>query len=175
MSNDNRHLHYLHELSKYEVADDDPDVRGWSVVDGDGRRVGKVDNFLVSKEAKRVRYLDVEMNSEILGKEHKPLATGKTGDTHEYINKEGQNHLIIPIGMARLDTQHQNVYTDKINSSTFDNTRRLEKHQPVSPEYEVYVVEHFTGSDTGYKNKTTDNTFYQRDEFDYQNYRGANR
>lgn len=175
MSDDNRNLHYLHELSKYEVADDDPDVRGWSVVDGDGRSIGKVDNFLVSKEAKRVRYLDVEMNQEVIGNEHKPLETGKTGGTHEYINKEGQNHLIIPIGMARLDTEHKNVLTDKINSSTFDKTKRLKKNEPVSPEYEVYVVEHFTGSDTGYKNKRTDNTFYQQDAFDYQNYRGANR
>ncbi|MFA0964942.1 PRC-barrel domain-containing protein [Roseivirga sp. BDSF3-8] len=172
MSNDKRNLHYLHELSKYEVANDDPDVRGWDLVDGDGRHIGKVDNFLVSKDAMRVRYLDVEIDKKIIDKEHKPLKTGKTGGTHEYINQEGDNHLIVPIGMVRLDNEHKEVYTDKIDSNTFDTTERVEKNKAIDPAYEVYVVEHFTGSETGYRNKVTDAAFYDRDVFRHQQYQG---
>lgn len=171
MSEDKRHLHYLHELSKYSVDDNDPDVRGWHVVDASGRTVGKVDNFLVNKDAMRVRYLDVEVDKSVIDKEHAPLANSDVDGTHQFINKEGHNHVILPIGMVRLDNGKNQVHTDSIDSSTFDRSRRIEKNKPIDPEYEVYVVEHFSGTDTGYKTKTTDEAFYNRKEFSTDNYR----
>jgi PRC-barrel domain len=49
----------LSDLHTHKVASGDPDVRGWPVVAGDGRTVGRVDGLLVDTAAMRVRYLDV--------------------------------------------------------------------------------------------------------------------
>ena len=49
----------LSDLHSHKVASGDPDVRGWSVVAGDGRTFGRVDGLLVDTAEMRVRYLDV--------------------------------------------------------------------------------------------------------------------
>lgn len=137
-----KHLYYLHELSDYKVDSDDPDVRGWAVKDVDNRVVGKVDNLLVSKEKKRVLYLDVEVDKSIIDANHDPYGKSSS-EVHEFINKEGENHLILPVGMARLNVDEKYVYTDKINHQTFAETKRMEKGYDVDRDYEVVVLESY--------------------------------
>lgn len=138
-----KHLYYLHELSDFKVDSDDPDVRGWPVKDVDNRVVGKVDNLLVSKEKKRVVYLDVEVDKSIIDANHDPYGASASGDVHEFINKDGENHLILPIGLARLNTDEKFVYTDRIDHRTFAETKRMEKGYDVDRDYEVVVLESY--------------------------------
>jgi hypothetical protein len=49
----------LSQLPDYQVAEEDPDVRGWSVWDGDGGRIGRVRELLVDRAEGRVRLLAV--------------------------------------------------------------------------------------------------------------------
>lgn len=49
----------LSDLHTHKVASGDPDVRGWPVVAGDGRTLGRVDGLLVDTAEMHVRYLDV--------------------------------------------------------------------------------------------------------------------
>lgn len=137
-----KHLYYLHELSDYKVDDDDPDVRGWKVRDTDNKVIGTVDNLLVSKEKKRVVYLDVEVDKSIIDANHDPY--GKpAGEVHEFINKDGENHLILPIGLARLDVDDKCVYSDQITRQTFAETKRVEKGYDIDRDYEVVVLESY--------------------------------
>jgi uncharacterized protein (TIGR02271 family) len=53
-------LKRMSEFSHYEVSDDDPDPRGWTVVTRDGHRVGEVTDLLVDDAAMKVRYFEVE-------------------------------------------------------------------------------------------------------------------
>ena len=53
----------LSALDDYEIADGYPEVRGWDVIDADGRSIGCVYDLLVDVEALRVRYLDVELRA----------------------------------------------------------------------------------------------------------------
>lgn len=138
-----KHLYYLHELSDYKVDSDDPDVRGWPVKDVDNKVVGKVDNLLVSKSKKRVVYLDVEVDKSIIDANHDPYGKPASGDVHEFINKEGENHLILPVGLARLNVDDKFVYTDKIDHRTFAETKRYEKGYDIDREYEVVVLESY--------------------------------
>lgn len=138
-----KHLYYLNELSDFKVDSDDPDVRGWPVKDVDHRVVGKVDNLLVSKERKRVVYLDVEVDKSIIDANHDPYGSPASGDVHEFINKDGENHLILPIGLARLNLDEKFVYTDRINHKTFAETKRMEKGYDVDRDYEVVVLESY--------------------------------
>lgn len=138
-----KHLYYLHELSDFKVDSDDPDVRGWPVKDVDNRVVGKVDNLLVSKEKKRVVYLDVEVEKSIIDANHDPYGSPTSGEVHEFLNKDGENHLILPIGLARLNVDEKFVYTDKINHQTFAETKRMEKGYDVDRDYEIVVLESY--------------------------------
>jgi photosynthetic reaction center H subunit len=52
------------ELSDYEVADYHSDVRGWDVVASDGRKIGDVKELVADTAAMKVRYLDIELDSE---------------------------------------------------------------------------------------------------------------
>lgn len=139
----NRHLFYLNELSDYKVASNDPDVRGWDVKDVDDRIIGKVDNLLVNKNTEKVVYLDVEVDESIIEKNHKPYGKPTKSDVHEFLNKDGETHLIIPIGQARLNEDKKFVYTDKINHQTFAETKRKEKGAPVDRDYEMVVLESY--------------------------------
>lgn len=142
-----KHLFYLNELSDFKVDSDDPDVRGWPVKDVDNKVIGKVDNLLVSKEKRRVVYLDVEVDKSIIDANHDPYGKSASGDVHEFINKEGENHLILPVGLARLNVDDKFVYTDKIDHRTFAETKRMEKGYDVDREYEMVVLESYNRDD----------------------------
>lgn len=87
----------LDELPDFKVAEGDPDIRGWEVMSADGRRIGEVDQLLVDSEARKVRYLDVDLED--------GLGAGE------------DPHVLIPIGYARLDEGSDRVVVDTLMSS----------------------------------------------------------
>ncbi len=119
----------LSRLPGYKVADGDPDVRGWEVVAGDGRRIGKVEDLLVDTAAMQVRYLAVALDRDLLpaatpsgelraaaepglgdrglgGPEALAPSTGVAagGAASERLAEErGERHVLIPIGYARRE------------------------------------------------------------------------
>ncbi len=44
----------------YTVADGEPDVRGWTVVDAEGHELGEVDDLIVDTSARKVRFLELD-------------------------------------------------------------------------------------------------------------------
>ncbi|MHA7058894.1 YlmC/YmxH family sporulation protein [Aquimarina sp. M1] len=164
MSTTEKNLYYLEELSDYKVASDDPDIRGWEIKDKDNRVVGKVSNMLVNKNIKRVVYLDVALDESILETNYKPYGTSSSEGIHGFLNKEGENHLIIPIGMVRLDEENKIVVTDEIDHKTFAETKRKKKIDPISREYEVIILETYTRSNL-MRNFPQEEDFYQQQEF----------
>lgn len=67
----------MSRLHGYKVAEGDPDVRTWSVVGRNGRRIGNVHDLLIDPRAQRVRYLDVEIDRAVLG-EPAPETTARS-------------------------------------------------------------------------------------------------
>jgi sporulation protein YlmC with PRC-barrel domain len=88
----------LDELPGYEVARGEPDVRGWDVIAGDGRRIGEVDELLVDAAAKKVRFLDVAVDQEL-----SPDAEAQ--------------RIIIPIDSARVIPREDRVFVDGLTST----------------------------------------------------------
>lgn len=177
----NKHLFYLNELSDYKVASDDPDVRGWKVKDSDNRVIGKVDNLLVNKNTKRVVYLDVEVDKSIIEANHDPYGQPADSDVHEFINKEGENHIIIPVGLVRINDKDSNdkyVYTDRINHRTFAETKRKERGANVSRDYEVVVLESYNRDRDNDRVRNNDNDLGRTnssDRRDNDSFAGTNR
>lgn len=73
----------LGELDGYRVVKDDPDPRGWDVVTADGQRIGRVDDLIVDREAERAAYLDVHLERDDRGAEHR--------------------HVLVPTEAVRID------------------------------------------------------------------------
>lgn len=160
-----RNLFYLEELSDYKVADKDKDVRGWDVKGKDGTVVGKVDNLLVDKNTKRVVYLDVEIDPSIIEANHKPYRNKSKDGTHEFLNKEGEDHLIVPIGLADLNIDNETVFTKSIDRNTFSETKRIKKGTPLHRDYEETVLDTYNRDDRQ-SEYPKDDSFYDRSEFD---------
>jgi hypothetical protein len=162
MDKHDKNLYYLHELSDYTIDDGYPDVRGWKVHDKSQRVIGTVDNLLVNKSTERVVYLDVEVDTSIIEANHQPYSRSAKDGVHDFLNKDGENHLIIPIGMVTLDEDSETVYTDKIDHRTFAETKRKTKDSPINRQYEESVLGSYN-RDVDYTDE--DSEFYDRGEF----------
>lgn len=143
MKNRKKHLYYLEELNDYKVAKNYSDVRGWSVKDSNNRVIGKVDNLLVNKELERVVYLDVEVDSSIIEANHDPYGKPENTAVHEFVNKEGENHIIIPIGLIDINEARKFVYTDTIDHQTFAETKRIKTGANIDRQYEETVLQSY--------------------------------
>ncbi|MDT0643892.1 PRC-barrel domain-containing protein [Zunongwangia sp. F363] len=171
MKNGKKHLFYLDELSDYKVKSHDPDVRGWKIHDREDRVIGKVDNLLVNKQAERVVYLDVEVDSSIIEANHDPYSGKAESGVHEFINKEGENHLIVPIGLVSLDEDKKIVRTNEIDHRTFAETKRMERGRTVDRGYEIMVLDSYNRDEE--VEYPEDETLYDRREYDRGNYRNS--
>lgn len=151
MKNEDRHrIAKLTDLDDFQVADRDPDVRGWDVMSADGRRIGEVDDLLVDPAAMKVRYLDVEV--------HK-----------DYRGGNRDNHILIPIGRAQLHERDDNVLVNGLEASKVSTipaySGRLDR------EYENSLRTHFGG--TAAAAGAAD--YYSDRDFDETGFYGARR
>lgn len=133
----------MNELSDYKISDGYPDVRGWDVKDFNNRVIGKVDNLLVNLEAERVVYLDVEVDKTIIDAKHDPYGRPSHLEVREFVNKDGENHIIVPIGLVDLNTDSNYVYTDILDHQTFAETKRYRKGDNVERAYENQVLDSY--------------------------------
>lgn len=136
-------LNFLEDLSDYKVASDDPDVRGWELVDRDNHTLGKVEHLLADVERKRVRYLDVAPDKALLDEDHEAYKASSGKGAHEYRDRTGEVHMIIPIGMARLDGDNKRVIADKVDKSTFLGSPSYPKDEGFSREHEAEVRNYY--------------------------------
>ena len=164
MTNKNKNLFNLDELPDYKVSENYSDVRGWDVKDANNRIIGKVDHLLVNKTAERVVYLDVEVDETLIEEGYDAYQNRASEGVHGFLNKEGENHLIIPIGMAIIDEKNKLVNTSQIDSSTFAKAKRFRKGDDINFEYELSSVRHYKGDNTIHSSNTADG-FYDREEF----------
>jgi len=164
MSDDNKNLYYLEELSDYEVASDYSDVRGWDVTDAADRKIGKVTNLLVNKEEKRVVYLDVEVDKTLIDEGYETYQAPASAGVHGFVNKESDDHLIVPIGMVELDEAQKKVVSNKIDYEIFTRARRFSRGAEIKREYELVLLQQYSGEKTETISPGTQD-FYKRKEF----------
>ena len=170
-TNKNKNLVYLDELSGYKVASDYPDIKGWDVWDADNRVIGKVDRLLVNKVAERVVYIDVEVDHTIIEEGHDPYAGDGSG-VREFLNKDGDNHLIIPIGLIIIDEENKIVHSAQINHKSFSKVPRFRSGSEINPDYEASVYRNYSGdADFDEAILLDEENFYGRKEFDGTNFR----
>jgi photosynthetic reaction center H subunit len=133
-------LRRLRDLTDFEVADGNPDVRGWTVRGADGQALGTVHELIVDPEAMKVRYLDVEL------------------DARFHIN-EYENHILLPIGAASIDADGDNVFVPALTAaSVLDYPSYVEIQ--ITREYEEAMLRAL-----GQEPTTNNPRFYEQDSF----------
>lgn len=135
----------LDEMDDYEVAEGDPDVRGWDVVASDGQKIGEVERLLVDTVASKVRYLDVELEGDLRGES----------------DADDEARLLIPIGCARLDEENDRVMVENVAASQVAGFPTYGGGE-VTREYEVMVLQ---GFDPEYR-ASADRDPYEHEHFD---------
>lgn len=174
----------LKDLKDYQVAKGDPDVRGWEVAGRDGRRVGKVNDLLVDTGAMRVRYLDVVLDPDLLASAPRVPGTAPVVGTYAAPGMAGAgpvvdrdrglpddgHHVLIPIGSAQLDEDHDRVLLEGLDSHDTVLLPAYD-HRAFNREYETGLRQRF---DRGYT-PAADRDFYTGDLYDEERFYGPRR
>ncbi|KAA3436933.1 DUF2382 domain-containing protein [Rufibacter hautae] len=98
----------LQELggSDYEIADNQPNIKGWTVKDSSGQTIGEVDELIFDVQARKVRYMVVDLEGNVLDL-----------DTRD---------VLVPIGIAQLEDDSDNVILPNV---TADQLRSLPTYE----------------------------------------------
>jgi sporulation protein YlmC with PRC-barrel domain len=168
MENKVKNLYRLDELSDYKVASDYSDVRGWKIVDADNRTIGKIDNLWVNKDMQRVVYLDVNVDKSLIEDSKNEVHDAIANESvNEFVYKDGNNHIIIPIGSVSINKDTKIVMANSIGYDTFRKTTRYNQQQNFDRNYERKVFDSYYPDDKSHDGSESDNdAFYNRRQFD---------
>jgi len=119
----------LKELSHsdYEIKDGEPDIIGWDVKNTEGRKLGEVDELIFDPQARKVRYLALNMES-------------------NEMHLEDERRVLIPIGIAQLDTKDDHVILPNITTEQLKELPPYENCPELSPAFEAEIRHVFEGS-----------------------------
>jgi uncharacterized protein (TIGR02271 family) len=88
MANTDSSLRKLSDVDDLEVAPDDPDVRGWNVVDAGDRVIGEIDDLIVDPRAMKVRFVTIDLDRDAL-------------------NLQEERCVVVPIENVQLDRNEE--------------------------------------------------------------------
>jgi hypothetical protein len=165
---DNMKHRRLQELdrSDFEIVKGEPDIRGWDVKGTNGEKVGEVEELIVDAQERKVRYMVVDLDD----------------------NKLKLNHrkILIPIGLAELDSDHDDVLTPKISPQQFDELPEYDRNN-LTPDVERRIcstlerreqpvsapgtIQQPSKKSSGERNKTgeVDPEFYKHENYNLDN------
>jgi sporulation protein YlmC with PRC-barrel domain len=92
-----RRMERLSHLRDYDIGRNEPDPRGWTVVNREGRPVGEVKDLVVDTQRMAATYLDVEL------------------DTKTFDLRNDDPHVLVPVERAHADGKR--VVVDEISDS----------------------------------------------------------
>jgi sporulation protein YlmC with PRC-barrel domain len=118
----------LQELSEsdFEVVDGQPDVIGWSIITTAGQEIGKVEDLIFDKEAKKVRYV--------------------VGSIHGNENND-LKLVLIPIGIFDLHEKNNEIIMPGVSNGYLKTLPVYVKGTVISPAEELAIRYAFMGND----------------------------
>ena len=116
----------LEELgsSDFEIADGQPDIRGWKVNDINANYVGEADELIFDKTTRKVLYIVVDLDDNELNLESKKV--------------------LVPIGLATLHEQDDEILLAELASRQLANLPEYHKGK-ITPQMEASIQHTFTG------------------------------
>lgn len=134
-------LRRLEELKDFEIADGDPDIRGWEVRTPDGNKIGKVEELIVDTAERRVRYMEVKVDRKALG-------------------IDDDRHILVPIGTARLGQDKHDVLLERLPARGLTGAPAY-KRGPITRDYETSLRDYYDATAV-----PADSDYYRNDLYD---------
>lgn len=110
----------LDQLDDFEIAEGEPDIRGWTACTPDGVELGTVENLIVDTAAMEVRYLEVPVKKDLLGTDE-------------------DEPVLIPLSAARLDDDNDKVIVHRLDAKRLRDVPRSGRG-PISDEHDKLLV-----------------------------------
>lgn len=148
--------------SGYEIADGEPDIRGWKIINDANVKIGKVDELLFDVRYNKVRYLVVDLDG-------KPLNLAS-------------RDILIPIGLAELNENNKRVVISDITAGHLASLPEYKKGKVyfrTEREIRSVFIPEENNAVENFTERLSDDersTFYDHDHFDDEKfYRKGNR
>ena len=140
--------------SDFEVADGQPDIRGWDVKDTNDQTIGEVDDLIFDERTLRVRYMVVDLD-------------------HGFFNLKKDRSVLVPIGAGEVPEKHHEVIIPNLSAATADRWSSLpvyDQDKLITPEDEYRVRNVFTGAAIPAANADViGDDFYNHEYYDQDN------
>lgn len=144
------HLEELEHKHWYDIAEGDPDVRHWNIVDESGKKIGEVKDLLFDKEAKKARYLITNLRNGMLEKDIR---------------------VLVPIGRARIDKTNKRIILPAVSLSQLSRLPEYRDPEHLTNKDEQLIRNIFSGKESDME--SYDRTrFYENEDFREEKYRG---
>lgn len=143
----------LEELggSDYEIAEGEPNIKGWKIKDNLDGKLGKVDELLFNPLSRKVRYLIAELDKDVFA-------------------WDKDRKVIIPIGLAELHESEDDVYLPGLTIEQLANAPVYIKDS-FNFDDEIAVRNAF-GTYTETPGVYDEQTFYEHDHYNQRNLYG---
>lgn len=140
--------------SDFEIADGQPNVKGWDVKDAHGKQIGDVDDLIFNPNTNKVVYLVVDQ------------------DDNELDLTEDKK-VLIPIGMAELHEKDDDVILSSVSVAQLNELPAYEKGN-ITSETERTIRNILSGSavGAGAAALTGNEDFYQHEHFNDDKFYG---
>ncbi len=148
-----RHLEELEHKHWYDIADDDPDVIQWNIVDDSGKKIGVVRDLLFDSEAEKARYLITNLED---GMAEKSI------------------RVLVPVGRARIDKANKRIILPAVTLQQLNRLPEYNGPENLTPEDEHTIREIFSGTESNAKwsREYDKERFYEHEDFREDRYFG---
>ena len=152
MANENKNRR-LQELggSDFEIAEGQPDIRGWDVKDSNGKKFGEVDELIFDVQSLKVRYIVLDL------------------DDNDFDIED--RDVLVPIGIAQLHDKDDDVILPGVTATQLSSLPEYEEGN-IEGDMENQVRTVFAGVGGAALTGVTlasDDDFYNHDHFNEDN------
>ncbi|RCH56357.1 hypothetical protein DJ568_00410 [Mucilaginibacter hurinus] len=191
---ENKQGSHLVELagSGYQIVEGEPDITGWTVVDGLNRMIGEVYDVLFDPETRSVRYIIVDLaeNEQDVDTDKKVLVPIGIAELRDGYDEADDTEAVEDAEDTDDLDQDDDIYDDEVvflPTCTIEQLLSLPPYQEgeLSPEHELAIRYVFEKPLTGISVPYQRETFYQHQHFNnnisagngapYDNQQGINR
>jgi len=137
--------------SDFEVADGQPDIRGWDVKDINGKTIGEVDDLIFDERTLKVRYMAVDL------------------DDNDF-DLDNDHDVLIPIGYGEIPEKDDVIIIPNVTADQLSALPVYDHDKLVTPEDEYRVRNVFTGAGAAAASTGVINDeFYNHQYYDQEN------
>ena len=126
-------LQFLDDISGYRVHHDDIDPRGYVVKLNSGETVGEVEGLLADVSARVVRYVEVEMDRDVI-------------DRHERgLYGTDDRHALLPVGLIHIDRENRTVTLNGVAYDHLTDYPRFDRKHGYTTGHELDTADYLAG------------------------------